>query len=125
MLRQRQFRESEGGENMTVTEIIITLVVAILGSSALATFVQVNVQRHYAKKDEAKSVNSTVKFVLEALAHNAFFSDCRRLMPKEAITEDELDNHNYLYKAYHSLGLNSTGDRMHEIILEKPVLPNK
>ena len=110
---------------MTVTEIIITLIVAILGSSALATCVQVGIQRHYAKKDEAKSMDKTVTFVLEALAHNAFFADCRRLMPKDAISENELDNHNYLYKAYRSLGLNSTGDRMHQIILEKPVLPNK
>lgn len=110
---------------MTVTEIIVTLVVAILGSSALATIVQVLVQRHYAQKDKESEHDEMVAFVLEALAHNAFYRDCRRLMPKDIITEEELDNHNYLYKAYHSLGLNSTGDRMHEIILEKPVEPNK
>lgn len=110
---------------MTVTEIIVTLVVAILGSSALATVVQVLVQRHYAKKDKAEKDDETSLFVLKALAHNAFFRDCRRLMAKDTITEEELDNHNVLYKAYHSLGLNSTGDRMHEIILEKPVEPNK
>ena len=58
---------------------------------------------------------------MEALAHNAYFGDCEKLMDKDVLTREELDNHNYLYKAYHSLGLNSTGDRMHEIILDKPI----
>lgn len=106
---------------MTVGEIILTLVVAIIGSSALATVVQILVQRHYAKKDNKKDEMKTIKFSLEALAHDSFFRDCRKLIDKDSITEEELENHNYLYKAYHSLGLNSTGDRMHEIILEKPV----
>lgn len=124
MFRQGQFGEGKGGEDMTVTEIIVTLVVAILGSSALATLVQVLIQRHYAKKDKEERDDEVVLFAMKALAHNAFFRDCRRLLPRNEITEEELENHNVLYKAYHSLGLNSTGDRMHELILDKPVTPN-
>ena len=108
---------------MTGTEIIVTIIAAVLGSGGLTTVVSIMVTRHYAKKDEAEHNKAASRFVLEALAHNAFFGDCEKLMSKDALTREELDNHNYLYKAYHSLGLNSTGDRMHEIILEKPLKP--
>lgn len=108
---------------MTTSQIIVTLVVAVIGSGALTTVVSVLINRHYAKKDKETEDEKTFRFVMEALAHNAYFGDSRKLMRKDSITEDELDNHNYLYKAYHSLGLNGTGDRMHDLILEKPVDP--
>lgn len=107
---------------MSVGQIILTLVVAIIGSSALATVVQLLVQRHYAQKDKENDKLNIIEFALGALAHDSYFNDCRKLIKKDAITEEELDNHNYLYKAYHALGLNGTGDRMHEIILDKPVM---
>ena len=106
---------------MTTSEIIVTIVVAVLGSGALTTLVSILVTRHYAKKDKVVEERNNFRFVMEALAHNAYFANCEKLMDKDVLTREELDNHNYLYKAYHSLGLNSTGDRMHEIILEKPI----
>ena len=115
------FGTSKGGEEMTATEIIVAIVVAVLGSGALTTVVSILVTRHYAKKDKQTEEESKFRFVMEALAHNAFYRNCEELMDKDSLTKEELDNHNYLYKAYHCLGLNSTGDRMHEIILEKPI----
>ena len=106
---------------MTTSEIIVTVVVAVLGSGALTTLVSIIVTRHYAKKDKETEEQNKSRFVIEALAHNAYFGNCEKLMDKDVLTREELDNHNYLYKAYHSLGLNSTGDRMHELILEKPI----
>lgn len=106
---------------MSTTEIVVTILVAVIGSGALSTLVSTLVTRHYASKDKKTEEKKVEQFVLEALAHNAFFADCRVLINKDVITEEELDNHNYLYKAYHQLGLNGTGDRMHQIILEKPV----
>ena len=58
---------------------------------------------------------------MKALAHDAYFRHARYLLAKESITEEELENHNYLYRAYHAQGLNSTGDRLHEMVMQKPV----
>lgn len=58
---------------------------------------------------------------IEALAHDAYYRHCRYLLQGDTITEEELENHNHLYKAYKAQGLNGTGDRMHELILEKQV----
>jgi len=59
---------------------------------------------------------------MKAVAHDAYFRQCRYLLAKDEITEEELENHNYLYRAYKAQGLNGTGDRLHEIVLEKKVL---
>lgn len=61
---------------------------------------------------------------IEAIAHDAYFRHCRYLLTKDEITEEELENHNYLYQAYKAQGLNSTGDKFNELVLEKKVLVN-
>lgn len=58
---------------------------------------------------------------MKALAHDAYFRQARYLLMQDAITEDDLENHNYLYRAYHSQGLNGTGDEMHRRVLEKKI----
>jgi len=37
------------------------------------------------------------------------------------MTEDELENLNYLHDAYTSLGLNGTGEELYRRCLEKPI----
>jgi len=59
---------------------------------------------------------------IKALAHDAYFRHCRYLLPKEELTEEELENHNYLWKAYKGQGLNGTGEQLHKQILEKKVI---
>lgn len=70
-----------------------------------------------------KVVNSIFidKIALDALSHNAYYKDCWALLEKDELTKDELENHNYLYKTYHARGLNGTGDKLHDMIMEKPV----
>lgn len=58
---------------------------------------------------------------IKALAHDAYYRHCRYLLQGDEITEEELENHNHLYRAYKAQGLNDTGDRMHELVLEKQV----
>ncbi len=59
---------------------------------------------------------------IKALAHDAYFRHCRYLLLKEELTEEELENHNYLWKAYKGQGLNGTGEQLHKQILEKKVI---
>lgn len=60
---------------------------------------------------------------IKALAHNAFYTDCHKLMLKDTLTEDELENHDYLWRAYKGQGLNGTGEKLHKQILQKAVAP--
>lgn len=108
-----------------MNEILITIIVAVLGSNGLATVITVLINRHYQNKDKKDADLTVLKDAIAALSHDSYFRHCRLLMPKESITEAELENHNYLYNAYHSQGLNGVGNKMHEQILKKPVITEK
>lgn len=56
---------------------------------------------------------------LKALAHDSFHRQCRQLLGQETITEDELENLNYLYESYKALGLNGTGEELYKRCLGK------
>ena len=58
---------------------------------------------------------------LKALAHDSFHRQCRELLVQESITEDDLENLNYLHDAYKSLGLNGTGEELYKRCLKKPI----
>lgn len=106
-------------------ETVITILIAVLTSSSMATVLQIVVTHHYAKKDKVVEDFETMKKAMAAITHDAYFRQARYVLGKDEISEAELENHNYLYKAYHSQGLNGTGDRLHELILEKPVIPHE
>lgn len=50
---------------------------------------------------------------LKALAHDSLFRYCRYLLDQGNINESELENLNYLFDGYHSLGLNGTGEELY------------
>lgn len=58
---------------------------------------------------------------LRALAHDSFFRMARELVAKDYVTESELENLEILYKGYKAQGLNGTGKRMYEIVMDLPV----
>ena len=59
---------------------------------------------------------------LKALAHDSFHRQCRELLAQETITEDELENLNYLYESYKALGLNGTGEELYKRCLQKEIV---
>lgn len=98
------------------TVIILNSVLAACGS-ALFAGICVWIKSIWSK-------SKAYDFALKALAHDAFFRYCRYLLPVDELAEDEVENINFLYKAYHSLGLNGTGDKLYSQIISKPVKVN-
>lgn len=95
------------------TTIIVNSILSACGA-AIFTGICVWVRGLYKK---SKNYDKALK----ALAHDAYFRYCRYLLPEETLTEDEVENINFLYDGYHSLGLNSTGDKLYQEIMKKPV----
>ena len=99
-----------------MTEVVFKSFLAALGSGLLALIV-------YTVKAIAKTAKAD-DITMKALAHDAYFRQARYLLQKDSIAEAELENHNHLYEAYHAQGLNGTGDRLHDLVMEKPVEPH-
>ena len=99
-----------------MNEVTQTILNAILTATGGAIFAGVCV---WVKGlwNKSKNYDKAVK----ALAHDAYFRYCRYLLPEEFLTQEEVENMNYLYDSYHSLGLNSTGDKLYQEIMAKPV----
>lgn len=103
-----------------MTEVTTIIVNSILTACGGALFAGICV---WVKGLYTKSKNYDK--ALKALSHDAFFRYCRYLLPKETLTEGEVENINYLYDGYHSLKLNSTGDKLYQEIMKKPVKNEK
>ena len=101
-----------------MTEVTTIIINSILSACGAAIFAGVCV---WVKGLYKKSKNYDK--ALKALAHDAYFRYCRYLLPEESLNESEVENLNYLYESYHSLGLNSTGDKLYHQIISKPVKP--
>lgn len=65
--------------------------------------------------------NQVYENAIKALAHDSFYKACRELIRKEFITEDELENLNYLHDAYTALGMNGTGEELYKRCVEKEI----
>lgn len=103
-----------------MTEATTIIINSILGAVGTAIFAGVCV---WVKGLWLKSKNYDK--AVKALAHDAYFRYCRYLLPEDTLTSEEVENINYLYDSYHSLGLNSTGDKLYQQIMAKPVSNDK
>lgn len=65
--------------------------------------------------------NRVFNNALKALAHDSFYRQCRYLLHRDYIKEDELENLNYLHDAYKALGMNGTGEELYKRCIEKPL----
>lgn len=98
---------------MEIIELVLrTIITAFAGAFAGAVIVWV---KGIHKKE--KIFEAAVK----ALAHDSFHRQCRELLAQDTITEDDLENLNYLHDAYKSLGLNGTGEELYKRCLKKPI----
>jgi hypothetical protein len=57
---------------------------------------------------------------LKALAHDSLFRYCRYLIEQGSINASELENLEYLFDGYHSLGLNGTGEELYHRAKDLP-----
>lgn len=103
--------------------IIVPMAIAIIGSSSISSLViffftrKDNKDVHREKieelmefKEDAERKISDLSGGQIALLHNSIFQSSSDYLARGYITIHELDNLKKLYKAYHELGGNGTGD---------------
>ena len=96
---------------VTYFEMLITVVVAVLGSSGLWTFIQ--------KKTDKK--DARIKLLI-GLAHDRIMQLGLYYINRGYITADEYENlYNYLYAPYKELGGDGSGDRIMDEVKKVPV----
>lgn len=96
-----------------MTEIILKywLELVLTGISGL---VLTQAQRTYKRVIREITEQKQIKDVLLAIMHDRVYQECKRLLMRGHITVKELDNLEYLYRAYTSLGGNGTCAKLYE-----------
>ena len=97
----------------------ITILIAVLGSTALSQLITFFVQRHdniAAREDE--ELNNLVDGLI-ALLHDSIFASAIDYLNRGEITTQELDNLKIKYEAYSKLGGNGTGKTLMDKVIEK------
>ena len=59
---------------------------------------------------------------VKAVAHDSYYRCAKELLKRDKLTDEELENFSYLYNADKAQGLNGTGDRIYQQIMEKEVI---
>lgn len=96
-----------------IMELVVrTIITAFAGAFAGAVIIWVK---------DARKKEKVYDAAVKALAHDSFYRQCREILAHDTMTEDELENLNYLHDAYKSLGLNGTGEELYRRCLQKPI----
>ena len=69
---------------------------------------------------EKKNIKSADKQMILGLGHDRLFDLCVKYIERGWITADELENLNYLFEPYKSLGGNVTCERLMEDVFKLP-----
>ena len=92
--------------------VIVPIIVALLGSSLWAGFID-------AIKTKRKKLTTEQRMLL-GLAHDSLYTKLDYYLQRGYINVDELENLEYLYKPYKELGGNGTCERMFEQVNKLP-----
>lgn len=92
-------------------EMLITVVCAVLASSGFWTFLQ--------RKREKKDLKTQM---LIGLGHDRIIYLGTKYIERGYITQPEYENlHDYLYKPYHAMGGNGSGERIMREVEKLPI----
>ena len=97
----------------------ITILVAVLSSTALSQLITFFVTRHDNKKAcKDKKIEDLTKGQV-ALLHNSIFKSAIEYLEKGQITTHEMDNLKVMYESYRNMGGNGTAKLLMEKVENK------
>ena len=100
---------------MSTMELVISIVVAVLGSSGVWTFVTTL----YLKRQEK---NSLTNKLLLGLGHDKIICLCEKYIERGWITTEEYENlHDYLFIPYQEMGGNGTAKKLMDQVSGLPI----
>ena len=96
----------------------ITILVAVLGSTALSQLITFFVTRHDTRKAKEDEELANIVDGVIALLHDSIFATAVECLNKGEITTHEHENLKIKYDAYSKLGGNGTGKALMEKVSE-------
>lgn len=93
-----------------------TIVIAIIGSQGLWAILLFLLNRYFAKEDKKADKDSALSKGVLALLHNKLYDIADTIIEQGYITQEQLENVEYLTEPYFALGGDGTLEKMLKII---------
>lgn len=113
---------------LEANSLLLALGFGSIGSILIAIFKKINQSRGeteaHAKqaRDETETRLKNLEFANVALLHDKIYQQCTTFINYGWISVDDLENLDYLWRGYHNLGGNGTGEILYNKV---KALPNK
>lgn len=102
------------------TELVITIVLAALGSSGLWTLIDHMVARKDKRRGQADEIRERQRAVNLALLHHLMYDMCERALLRGKIYVSEYDDIDHLAEQYFAEGGNGTGKLLVDEVKKLP-----
>lgn len=103
---------------MILNEQMQIILIAILGSSGLWSFLTIFMQRRMEHRLKNNKQNELRDKATLAILHQMIYQTCERYIIRGCITADELETLNDMYLPYKEMGGNGTGKIMMERVVK-------
>ena len=103
-----------------VTEIIITVLVAVLSSTGLWNYMEIRRKKLIQKTEEEEAEDLNVKELLIWLSRAQIVHTATIYIERGYITNEEADMLEHLFQPYHNLGGNGSGERLYNQAINLP-----
>lgn len=102
------------------TELVVTVVLAALGSSGLWTLVDHLIARKDKRRGQAEQIRERQRAVNLALLHHLMYALCEKALLRGKIYVSEYDDLNHLAEQYFAEGGNGTGKLLIDEVRKLP-----
>lgn len=113
---------------LEANSLLLALGFGSIGSILIAIFKKINQSKGEAEahakqaRDETETRLKNLEFANVALLHDKIYQQCTTFINDGWISVDDLENLDYLWRGYHNLGGNGTGEILYNKV---KALPNK
>lgn len=102
------------------TELVVTIILAAVGSSGLWKVIDGIIERKAKKKDKADDIRERQRAVNLAILHHLMYQMCEKALLRGKIYVSEYDDISHLSEQYFSEGGNGTGKLLVEEVKKLP-----
>lgn len=76
-------------------------------------------------KDQTEQRFKSLEYANVAILHDKIYKQCSGYLEEGWVSIDDLENLEYLWRGYHQLGGNGTGETLYKKVLDLPNIPPK
>lgn len=120
----RRGQENGGKQSIMFAHILkINSIITALGVGGIGGIAKFLLTKMKKNRIESEKRFNNLEFAMISILHDKIYSRCTQALLDGWISVDDLENLDYLWRGYHNLGGNGTGETIYKKVKELPSFP--